>query len=252
MTTAPDISYQLYSSRNFPDLERQAKMLAGIGFRHVEPFGGLFGDVAALKATLDAHGLDAPSAHIGAPMLREDFDGAMEKLKTLGVKIAIVPAVPPAERVQDRVGWQALGKELAGYARRAADHGLGFAWHNHHFEFAVLPDGSMPMDWILGEEPKLQWQVDIAWVIRGAQDPAAWIKKYAPRVVSFHVKDLAPAGECVDEDGWADAGYGTIDWAAMLPVMRGTPARIYTLEHDHPNDDARFAFRSYKTVSGWK
>ena len=252
MTALPEISYQLYSSRNFPDLERQARMLAGIGFRHVEPFGGLLGDVAALRAALDAHGLDAPSTHIGAQMLREDFAGTMAKLNMLGVKIAILPAVPAAERVQDAAGWKALGKELALYARRAADHGLGFAWHNHDFEFAALADGSMPMDWILGDEPKLQWQVDIAWMIRGAQDPAAWISRYSSRVVSFHVKDLAPAGECMDEDGWADVGHGTIDWAAMLPVMRATPARLYTLEHDHPMDDVRFATRSYATVTGWK
>ena len=245
------ISYQMYSSRNFPPLERQAAMLAGLGFRHVEPYGGLFGDVPALAAILKAHGLTAPSAHIGAPMLREDFDGSMAKLKELGVEIAIVPAVPPAERVQDKAGWQHLGAELAGWARRAADRGLRFAWHNHHFEFARLEDGSMPLEWILGDEPALLWQTDIAWVIRGEQDPAAWIKRYNDRIVGFHVKDLAAPGQCVDEDGWADAGYGTIDWAALLPVMRATPAKLWTLEHDNPNDDARFASRSMATVQSW-
>jgi sugar phosphate isomerase/epimerase len=251
MTDHPTISYQMYSSRNFPDLPRQAAMLADIGFRHVEPFGGLFADIGMLKSALDAHGLDAPSAHLGIPSLREDFDGTMEKLRALGVTMAIVPAVPQAERVQDRVGWERLGAELRGYAKRATEQGFTFAWHNHNFEFARLPDGSMPLEWVLGEDPVLSWQVDIAWVVRGGQDPQAWIERYAPRVVSFHVKDLAPAGENAAEDGWADVGHGRLDWSALLPVMRATPASIWTLEHDNPADDARFAHRSFATVASW-
>jgi sugar phosphate isomerase/epimerase len=248
----PVISYQLYSSRNFPDLARQAKMVAGLGIRHVEPFGGLFGDVDALKAAMAQNGLTAPTAHIGAPMLREDFGAAMAKLKALGVQIAIVPAVPPAERSQPRAGWEKLGAELSGWARKAADHGIRFAWHNHHFEFARLPDGSYPLEHILGSDDKLLWQCDIAWVMRGEQDPASWIQRYAPRVIGFHVKDLAAPGECADEDGWADVGFGIIDWPSMLKAMRATKAEVWTLEHDNPNDDQRFASRSFKTVSGWK
>ncbi len=246
-----DISYQLYSSRNFPDLSRQAAMLAGLGIRNVEPFGGLFGDVTALKAVLDAHGLQAPTAHIGAPALRTDFAGTMARLVALGVKTAIVPAVPPEERVQPREGWEALGRELKGWAHKAADHGLAFGWHNHHFEFAQLPDGSYPLEHILGDDPALLWQVDIAWVIRGRQDPATWIRRYQDRVFSFHVKDLAAPGECTDEDGWADVGHGVIDWPALLPVMRACDAPVWTLEHDNPSDDARFARRAFATVQSW-
>jgi sugar phosphate isomerase/epimerase len=245
------LSYQLYSSRNFPDLARQAAMLAGIGYKHVEPFGGQFGDVPALKATLEANGLTAPTAHIGIPALRQDFAAMMAKVQALGVEIAIVPAVPPEERVNDRAGWQRLGAELAGYAARANDLGLRFAWHNHHFEFAQLPDGSFPLEHILAETENLLWQVDLAWVVRGNQDPAEWTKRYAPRVIGFHVKDLAPPGECADEDGWADPGHGVMDWAALLPVMRATPAEIWTAEHDNPNDDSRFARRAFATVASW-
>jgi len=246
-----DVSYQLYSSRNFPDLPRQAAMLAGIGYRNVEPFGGLFSDPGALGAVLQEHGLAAPSAHVGAPALREDFGATARKLVDLGTKIMIVPAVPQAERTQDRPGWERLGRELSGWAKQAADHGLRFAWHNHAFEFVTLPDGSLPLEHILGDDPAVLLQVDIAWVVRGGQNPVDWIRRYAPRVASFHVKDLAPEGECADEDGWADVGHGRLDWQALLPVMRSTPATLYTLEHDDPNDDARFARRSFATVSSW-
>ena len=247
----PAISYQLYSSRNYPDLQRQAAMLAGLGLTHVEPFGGLFADPDRLAGVLAANGLDAPTAHVGALSWRSEFDASAKALRQLNVQTAFMPAVPQAEREQDRAGWQRVGKELSDYARRLKDHGIRFGWHNHAFEMVRLPDGSMPLDWILAEDPDVLWQVDIAWAIRGGQDPAALIRRYGERVISFHVKDMAPPGECQDEDGWADVGHGTMDWAALLPVMRATPAATWVLEHDNPSDDARFAARSAATVQAW-
>jgi len=249
--TAPMISYQMYSSRNFPDLARQAKMLAGIGLRHVEPFGGQFGDVGALAEILAENGLTAPTAHIGAPTWRSDFDGIVGKLTQLGVKTAFMPAVPPDERTQSLEAWKALGRELSGYAAKMKDHGITFGWHNHSFEMVTLEDGSMPIEWILGEDMDVKWQVDIAWVVRGKQDPAALIRRYSDRVVSFHVKDLAADGENSAEDGWADVGHGVLDWASLLPVMRATQANVWVLEHDNPSDDARFASRAFATVTSW-
>lgn len=246
-----EISYQLYSSRNFPDLKRQAAMLAKLGLTCVEPFGGQFADAGALKAVLDENGLSAPTAHIGAPAWRTQFDEMVPKLKTLGVGVAILPAPPPDERQGDRAHWTRLGEELRGYAKRLADHGLRFGWHNHAFEFAPLPDGSLPLDWLLGEQPDLLLQLDIAWSVRGGADPLALMRRYRDRIVSFHVKDLAPAGENVDEDGWADAGHGTLDWASLVPAMRDTPAEVWVLEHDNPSDDARFASRAFATVRSW-
>jgi sugar phosphate isomerase/epimerase len=252
--TTPVISYQLYSSRNFPDLKRQTEMLAKLGVQHVEPFGGLFADantLAGLQQALAENGLTAPTAHVGAPSWRGDFDGVVRALKAIGVQTAFMPAVPLGEREQDRAGWERLGSELADYARRMKDHGLRFGWHNHAFELVRLPDGSMPLEWILGENPDVLWQVDLAWAVRGGQDPAALIERYRDRVASFHVKDLAPEGEAADEDGWADVGHGSLDWTRLLPLMRATPATVWVLEHDNPSDDSRFAARSFATVSSW-
>ena len=80
---------------------------------------------------------------------------------------------------------------------------------------------------------------------------AALIKRYHDRVTSFHVKDLARPGENANEDGWADVGHGVLDWKALLPVMRDTPADVWVLEHDNPSDDARFARRAFAAVQSW-
>ena len=44
------LSFQLYSARTLEPLERQFEMLAGLGYRRVEPFGGLLDDPAAPQA----------------------------------------------------------------------------------------------------------------------------------------------------------------------------------------------------------
>jgi sugar phosphate isomerase/epimerase len=245
----PRLSYQLYSSRKFPDLARQCAMLAQIGYRHAEPYGGLFADIDATERALKDNGLSAPSAHVGLAMFREDLPGTLVKLKRLGVETAVVPAIPPADRPKERAGWVTLGRELSALAKKLKDGGLRLGWHNHAFEFEKLPDGSMPLEAILGDDPDLWWEPDLAWIARGKADARAWLARYRKRIFAFHVKDIAPEGQCADEDGWADVGTGTIDFAGLLPAMRATPATIWVVEHDNPNDDARFARRSFQAVT---
>ena len=96
--------------------------------------------------------------------------------------------------------------------------------------------------------PDLKWEMDVAWVVRGGADPLVWIKEHAGRIVAAHVKDIAPAGENLAEDGWADVGHGVVDWQAILPALRAIGVANFVMEHDNPADHARFATRSIATV----
>ena len=72
------------------------------------------------------------------------------------------------------------------------------------------------------------------------------------KVKAVHVKDIAPAGTCLDEDGWADPGHGVLDWSMLLPVLKEIGVTQFVAEHDKPNDVARFARRAYATVASWR
>jgi sugar phosphate isomerase/epimerase len=245
------VSFQLYSARKFPPLERQLAVLAGIGYRNVEPYGGLFKEPEALRAALQSHDLATPTAHVGIDLLRQDVGTVVRLAKDFGIEEVIVPAVPNEERSQPAEGWDKLGAELGGYQKALAPEGIGLAWHNHSFEFERLPDGSYPLDHILGAAPGLHWQADIGWIEWPGQDAAEWIGKYKERVTALHVKDLAPKGENADEDGQADVGHGTMDWQKLMPAIKAPSVNYIVLEHDNPNDFERFARRSFETVSTW-
>ena len=73
---------------------------------------------------------------------------------------------------------------------------------------------------MLDAAPGIGWEMDVAWVIRGGADPLKWIAEYGPRITAVHVKDIAPAGQNANEDGWADVGHGTVDWAGLIKAFR--------------------------------
>ena len=71
-----------------------------------------------------------------------------------------------------------------------------------------------------------------------------WVDRLADRTVAVHVKDIAPTGENLDQDGWSDVGDGTMDWAALMTALRQTGCGLFIMEHDNPSDDVRFATAS--------
>lgn len=146
MSVLDRLSFQLYSARKFPPLDGQLATLASLGFRNVEPYGGLLEDAEGLKAGLEGNGLKAPSAHVSLDRLKGDLPGFVEQAHDLGIKLVVVPAISPEERPHDGEGWKRFGTSLAKIGDALAAHGLALAWHNHDFEFRKLRDGSLPLD----------------------------------------------------------------------------------------------------------
>ena len=244
-------SYQLYSSRKFGPLARTLEMLARVGYAHVEGGDAHFRDRGAPAQTagmLAASGLTMPSGHVSIRTLEADSDWVTEASATLGVGTMYCAYLPPDERPSSVSGWVDFGRRLAAAGQPLREAGIGFGWHNHDFEFAPLPDGSMPLTRIFEGGPELEWQADIGWIVRGGADPLRWIAEFGDRITSIHVKDVAPPGQNAAEDGWADVGRGIVAWDAVVPELRNTPTQYYIVEHDNPSDDERFARVSLATL----
>lgn len=246
-----DLSFQLYSARKFPPLDAVLGKLAALGYKQVEGFGGLYEDAEGLAASLKRHGLTMPTGHFGFDQLK-DTDKGLKIAETLGVKTIYCPHISPESMEKSEAKWTAFAEDLARLAETYTAAGYGFGWHNHHFEFWPLDSGKLPMDIILGTGAKLEWEADVAWIVRGGEDPEKWFDKYGSRITAVHLKDLAPAGENADEDGWADVGFGTMGWDNLIKSVKAkTAAKYFVAEHDNPSDLDRFASRSMQTWNKW-
>ena len=223
-------------------------MLRGLGITRVEGYGGLFDDPAGTKAILDAAGVAMPSGHVALSQVDSERAGTVALARSLGMTSVYCPYIDHKERPRDRAGWIALGERLERLATAYQAEGLRLGWHNHDFEIVPHADGWTPLQLMLTAAPTLVWEADIAWIVRGGGDPFAWITDYGDRIDAVHIKDIAPEGEALDEDGWADVGHGVIDWPALLAALAPLPVRHHVLEHDNPSDDRRFARRSVETL----
>jgi sugar phosphate isomerase/epimerase len=244
-------SYQLYSSRNFPPLSATLQMLSAAGYGAVEGYGALYANdalVAELGTALAETGLMMPTGHFSLAMLEDEPVKVLGIAKSLNMQRLYCPYLMPDQRPTDAAGWKAFGARLEKAAKPYRAAGFGFGWHNHDFEFVPLPDGTIPQAAIFDGGPGLEWEIDVAWVIRGGADPIDWINRYATRITAAHVKDIAPAGENADEDGWADVGQGTVGWKAIMSALRAAGCTHFVMEHDNPSDHVRFATRSIKSA----
>ncbi len=247
-----ELSYQLYSSRNFGPLGATFKMLADTGYAQVEGYGALYADLDdldGLVGDLHASGIHMATAHMGLDMVENDAQRVLNIAKAVGIKAVFVPFLAEGDRPATAEGWHAFGSRLEAAGAPLRDAGLAFGWHNHAFEYEALEDGSYPMDHILSGGPNLAFEFDVAWCARAGVDPLPTIEKYGSRILAAHVKDIAPAGEKSDEDGWADVGEGTMDWSAYMAALRAAGCKYFIMEHDNPSDDTRFAKSSFAHVS---
>ena len=239
-----DFSYQLYSSREFPPLDATLKMLADLGYKEVEGYGGVYEDAAAVRRQLDAQGLKMTSGHFSLDMIEKDSARVLDIAQKLGMKAVYCPHVAVDQRPGDADGWRKFGERLQKAGEPIVRAGLTYGWHNHDFEFKKLPGGEIPQALIFEGGPSLNWEADIAWIVRGGADPIVWIERYADRITAAHVKDIAPAGENANEDGWSDVCHGTMDWKGIWKALQKTKASTFVMEHDKPADHRRFATRS--------
>ena len=174
------LSMQLYSARKFPPVGEQMAIIARAGYTNVETFGAFYDDVEAARRLFDRHGLSVKSGHFSLDMAVNAFDRLVRVARRLGIDVVVAPYLEPERRPRDVAGWRALGETLSDLGRKLSAEGFRFAWHNHDFEFRSLPDGSKPIEHLLGDG--LLWEADLAWAARGDGDPSFWIERYRGRI----------------------------------------------------------------------
>ena len=246
------LAVQLYSLRNLPDaFDDVLAQVASAGYRGVETIGDHGLSAEAMQELLHKHNLLAISTHVSIQAMEADLEKIMVFNEAIGNSVLTIPYLPEELRPGDAAGWQALGARLGKIGEKLAGEGMRLLYHNHAFEMTEV-DGKLIIDWLLDgtNAAYLQWEPDLAWIVRGEADPLALLQRHAGRCPRVHVKDLSPAGTNEAEKGFADVGHGTLDWATLLPAARAAGAEWYIVEHDLPRDPIRTIQRSYSYLQG--
>ena len=224
------IGIQLYTVRELfaKDPMGTLEQVAAIGYREVEYGGGGYDqmDHAALRKTMERLGLTSPSIHVGYEALASDFDGAVAMTKALGADTLIVPYMGEAHRNAE--GWKAAVADFNRYAERLKKAGLGFAYHNHDFEFTMKPGGTSLFDTLIADaDPALvQIELDLFWAIAAGEDPKAIINRLAGRIYAYHVKDRTIDGKMTS------VGKGVIDFADIFTLDAVAGVKHFYVEND--------------------
>ena len=187
------IGLQLYTLReetkaDFPGTLRK---VAALGYEGVEfaGYGGLSAD--SMKQLLEETGLKAIGSHVGLQRLREDLQGEIDYLKTIGGRYLICPSIPTEER-QSPDDWKKLIAFFRETGEEVRKQGLVFAYHNHAFEFEMNIGDEYAFDALYSGTPPeaVQVEMDVCWVKYAGVDPLAYIAKYAGRLPLLHLKDF--------------------------------------------------------------
>ena len=242
MTDSARLSVQLYSLRSITDPAVKLRVVRASGLKCVETSSSDHAEARRMRRLLDENDLAAPSGHYGIEAFRERLAWVVDTAGILGQQLVVLWGFPENEHWPERLGWARAGEELGRIAERLQDAGLTFAFHNHDWELRRFQDGRLALDVLFDTAAgsPLRFQPDLAWIVRGGKEPRAILDRHADKVVACHVKDLAPAGDNADEDGWADLGQGRITWHELWPAVRAAGASLMVLEHDAPRDPTRF------------
>lgn len=236
------IGLQLFSVRDFMDkypIETLHKLKA-MGYEDFETYGldlsniGYYGMQAKeFKALLDDMNLSTSSGHYNfAPYwnaseheLQNFVDQCITGAKTLGQEYITWPFLPEEHRNME--GYKMLAEKLNRIGEQVKESGLGFAYHNHGYEFTDH-NGDHGFALILRETDAelVKIQLDMYWVAHNTtESPADIIDRDPGRFVMWHIKDMDK-----ETRDYTEMGNGSIDYHDILKNASRDGLKYYFIE----------------------
>jgi sugar phosphate isomerase/epimerase len=236
------LGYQLFSIRDEMEKDPIAtlKALKAMEYQDFETYGydtekdSFYGIPSKeFKATLDDLELSVSSGHFGfsAYLEKSDeemmryVDGCIIGAQNTNMSYITWPWIDPEQRTLDN--FKLMAQKLNKIGERVNAANLGFAYHNHGYEFEDL-GGETGYDIILKDtDPNLvKLQMDMYWVMHSADfTPKDLVEKQAGRIVMWHIKDMDK-----ETRDYTELGNGSIDYLKELPDPAKSGLEFYYVE----------------------
>ena len=205
------------------------RRVAEIGYRGIEGGGELLrGDVAENLKRFHDLGLQVLTVGASRESLRDDLPKIIADAQALQAPRVTVWWGPCETReavLQDADLYNAAGATLA-------SEGLTLCYHNHEHEFRAAFNGVYALD-VLAEhtDPRaMAFELDIAWITFGGQDPVSVLRRMAGRVPAIHVKDLYGLGQ---RGEFTAVGTGVVPVRAAVQTAIEIGIEWVVVEQDH-------------------
>ncbi len=223
------MGYQLYSIRDemAKDPVSTLTALKAMGYEDFETYGydtdqdTFYGFKSKdFNKILEDLEVTVTSGHYGFAPFLDPSDKTLERFvdqcivgaKAVNSNYITWPWIAPEQRTLEN--FKRMPDMLNKIGEQVVASGLGFAYHNHGFEFEDH-DGQMGIDIIINEtDPELvKLQMDMYWVMHAAKTtPKKLINDQPGRYVMWHIKDM----DKVSRD-YSELGNGSIDYLDILP-----------------------------------
>ncbi|AVR47314.1 sugar phosphate isomerase/epimerase [Christiangramia fulva] len=233
---------QLYTINENMNKDAVATLKAAksMGYEDFETFG-FDGDIGTFygykssefKKILEELQITASSGHFGFSSylnrsndeLKGFVDQCIRGAEDLDLKYITWPWIAPEQRTMDN--FKIMADKLNVIGEQVTSAGLGFAYHNHGFEF-LDHNGETGFDIILREtDPELvKLQLDMYWVMHSSNSsPRELVKDQPGRYVMWHIKDM----DKITRD-YTELGNGSIDYTSILPDPAESGLEFYYIE----------------------
>jgi len=246
------IAAQLYTVREFtktpPDIIETMKKVAAIGYEAVQLSAVGPMDPAELRKVCDGEGLKVCATHIGYQQMADDPQAVIDLHATYGCPYAGIGGLPGEYRNAE--GFAKFAHEASETARKLAEGGLKFVYHNHNFELEKFGDRTGLQILYEDSDPDVFLsEIDTYWIQAGGGSPATWIRTLKGRAPCVHLKDMTMQGR---DQIMAEVGEGNLDWPAILDACREAGTEWYIVEQDtcqrDPFESLAISLRNLKAM----
>ena len=233
---------QLFSVRAplAKDVVGSIKKIASIGYEDSETYGfdpekGTYYGLKAssFKELLADNQMITTSGHYDftkffdkpSDAMTRYVDQCIEGAHALGQRYITWPWLDPAFRSLEN--FRLLTAKLNAIGERCNKAGIGFAYHNHDFEFTDH-GGENGYQIIMREtDPALvKLQIDLYWVMHSSKlSPAELFSLQPGRFVMWHIKDMHKTSR-----DYTELGNGSIDYTVILPEASRAGLQYYYIE----------------------
>lgn len=238
------LAIQLYTIRDAiaENLEKALEKLVELGFNQIEIYGydgKFFGKSRTeFQSILKNVGMAVISSHHTTGIVHNSkgtllnhWEKSVEDLHFIGSEYMVCSYLFEEERTLDH--YQKLPELLNKSGEITNKAGIGFAYHNHDFEFETLENKTV-YDFILEntESDLVKMELDLYWIAKAGFNPITYFENHPGRFPLWHVKDKKTGTK-----DFTEIGNGTIDFQTIFQACDKAGLKYWFLEQDSSDKD---------------